>query len=404
MSCGAVRGWLHVDTESLSEAERLVLEDHLSGCESCRADRKLMVRVREVGAALPDASIGPRGHNRALAQARMQGRRTDARVTRPAVHWLAAIGIGATLATAAVVTVVVVRSDGAASPAPATDLASAPSEDLSPAPKVERQNLAPSPTVSAPAVAVVEGTLTHGDTVIPLNTEIPVDVPLRANSVVRLVSVSMTVVVATSSEIRRPTVERELWLHRGSADVTGDGSRIVTDAFSVEVRGEAAITTKRVTVRKGTARVFAPDGRVLASVAAPTSWQLADAPIGVKANAAELLEQARKAFNTRDFAAAERHADAALDATPTRAQTAEARTLLAECAQATGKLDDALARYEAIATRFADLPAGETALFAAARLQATRDRDAARELFERYLERYPSGRFVEDARRQLRAR
>lgn len=403
MSCGAVRGWLHVDTESLSEAERLVLEDHLSGCETCRADRKLMVRVHEIGASLPSASIGPRGHNRALAQARMQGRRTEARVTRPAVPWWASIGIGAVLATAAVVAYVMVRSDSADSSAPANDLASLPSEHVSPPPTVERQNVAPAPTASASEVAVTAGTLTQSDIVIPLNTEVPVDVLLSATSEVRLTAVSMSVVVAASSELRRPAVERELWLHRGSLDVTGDGSRIVTSAFVVEVRGEATITMKRVAVRKGTVRVFAPDGRVLAAqVTAPMSWQLSDTP-SAKQKAATLLEQARAEFNARDFAAAERHADAALDATPTRTQAAEARTLLAECAQATGKPDDALARYEAIATRFADLPAGETALFAAARLQSTRDRDGARKTFERYLERYPAGRFAEDARRQLRA-
>jgi TolA-binding protein len=130
----------------------------------------------------------------------------------------------------------------------------------------------------------------------------------------------------------------------------------------------------------------------------------APAAPAARPSAARLLAQAREAFARLDHAGAERHADAALDAGPTRAQAAEARTLLAECAHATGRLDDALSRYEAIAARFGDLPAGETALFAAARLEASRGHAAAaRALFARYLDRYPAGRFADDARRHAHA-
>jgi TolA-binding protein len=119
-------------------------------------------------------------------------------------------------------------------------------------------------------------------------------------------------------------------------------------------------------------------------------------------SAAALLAQAREAFTARDYRRAERLADAALDASPRRAQAAEARTITAESAHAQGRLNDALGRYEAIASRFADLPAGETALFSAARLEANRGHgDAARTLFERYLDRFPSGRFVADTKREL---
>jgi tetratricopeptide (TPR) repeat protein len=111
------------------------------------------------------------------------------------------------------------------------------------------------------------------------------------------------------------------------------------------------------------------------------------------------VDRARASYAAGDHRSAERHANAALDASPTRGQEAEARTIFADCARAAGRLDDAVTRYEAIATKFADLPAGETALFAAARLEASRGRaDAARVLVARYLTRYPAGRFVEDAR------
>jgi TolA-binding protein len=170
-------------------------------------------------------------------------------------------------------------------------------------------------------------------------------------------------------------------------------------APAVEPTAPAAPTAVEPTASAGlpppAVKPAAPAGRTApAAPAAPP----------VKPSAARLLAQAREAFTRLDHAAAERHADAALDAGPTRAQAAEARTLLAECAHAAGRLDDALSRYEAIAARFGDLPAGETALFAAARLEARRGRtDAARALFTRYLDRYPSGRFADDARRHARA-
>lgn len=254
-------------------------------------------------------------------------------------------------------------------------------------------------------VAVVDGTLMQGKTALPLASELPDDATLRAATSVRVVAGSMTVVVASSSYIRRSSIERELVLERGSVDVTADAGRIVTAAFTVEVDGDASITPGRITVRRGSVRVLAPDGRVLvATLVAPAAWQPADSQAAPKPSAAALLHAARAAFTARDYAKAARSADAALDASPTRAQTAEARTMLAECALANGTVNDAIARYEAIAASFADLAAGEMALFAAARLQSSRDREAAHDLFERYLDRYPSGRFAADARRQLRTR
>jgi hypothetical protein len=118
--------------------------------------------------------------------------------------------------------------------------------------------------------------------------------------------------------------------------------------------------------------------------------------------AAAWLVRARRQFAARDYRKAERSAAAALDAGPDRAETAEALMIAADCAQARGTLDDAAERYAAIAIRYADLDAGETALFAAARLETRRGRPAAaRLLLERYLDRYPSGRFAPDARREL---
>ena len=95
------------------------------------------------------------------------------------------------------------------------------------------------------------------------------------------------------------------------------------------------------------------------------------------------------------------HLDA-LDATKRIALVAEARIFLADVAQAAGALDRAVERYLAVATEFADLPAGESALYAVARIELRRSRTAAgRAVLVRYLARYPSGRYADDARRQL---
>ena len=75
---------------------------------------------------------------------------------------------------------------------------------------------------------------------------------------------------------------------------------------------------------------------------------------------------------------------------------------LAEVAHASGALDLAVERYLAIAARFGALPAGESALYAAARIELRRSRaSAARALLTRYLARYPAGRYADDARREL---
>ncbi len=74
---------------------------------------------------------------------------------------------------------------------------------------------------------------------------------------------------------------------------------------------------------------------------------------------------------------------------------------LAECAQAQGRIDQAVAAYAAVAERFGDLPAGETALFTAARTLADAARPAAASWLHRYLDRYPNGRFTVEAKERV---
>lgn len=118
---------------------------------------------------------------------------------------------------------------------------------------------------------------------------------------------------------------------------------------------------------------------------------------------AAVLARARTQLAAKQHAEAERTANSVLArADATLADEAEARTILADVAQARGQLELAKTRYLEVAAKFESLSAGESALYAAARVEARRGGDA-RALLERYLARYPRGRFVNDARRLLGA-
>jgi TolA-binding protein len=209
-------------------------------------------------------------------------------------------------------------------------------------------------------------------------------------------------------------------LERGRLDVetaAGGVARITTDRFEVELE-DASLTIEPAGVRvhRGAVRIVDLSGRAaVARIEAGGAWaplEPAPAPPRSPASrgarsgsgASSWLAQARARFGARDYAAAGRSIEAALAAAPSRAEAAEARTLLADVALASGDLPRALERYLAVAARFAELPAAESALYAAARIELRRARPAeARALLERYLARYPSGRYADDARRQLTA-
>ena len=128
------------------------------------------------------------------------------------------------------------------------------------------------------------------------------------------------------------------------------------------------------------------------------------APPRASPAAAALLESARSQLADGNVTAARRDIRAALAGRASRREAAEGQTLLAECALVSGDGAAAARAYLGVARRYADLPAGQNALFAAARLRAEAgSREEAVELFRRYLERYPSGRFAADARRRLTA-
>jgi TolA-binding protein len=118
---------------------------------------------------------------------------------------------------------------------------------------------------------------------------------------------------------------------------------------------------------------------------------------------AERLASARRSLAKGSAAEAEKLAQSVLGLHPSARDAAEARTLLAECAVARGNSGRAISLYLDVARAYSTLPAGDNALFAAARLSERSGGSArAHELFEQYLRQYPAGRFRHEAERHLR--
>jgi hypothetical protein len=118
-------------------------------------------------------------------------------------------------------------------------------------------------------------------------------------------------------------------------------------------------------------------------------------------NVSAILASARRELSAGRVERARAEVQRALGGNPTPAQTAEANSLLAECSLVAGDSKSAQAGYAKVARDNAGTPAGETAAYAAARLE--KDPKRARGLLEDYLRRYPNGRFRSEVRSRLSA-
>ncbi len=186
--------------------------------------------------------------------------------------------------------------------------------------------------------------------------------------------------------------------------------RVITPRFHVVVIGTSfAVTHRQVEVYKGRVKVLTPSGAVLAErLEAGSRWSMvpvgtrAVAPVKKVVDTAKLLRQARAALAKHQVGPAREHLKTAMAQRLSPAASAEAGTLLAEAALIEGKLAQATELYLRVAERYRNLSAGQNALYAAARLAAKRgSKPVARKLFKRYLERYPKGRFRQEAASNL---
>jgi hypothetical protein len=233
----------------------------------------------------------------------------------------------------------------------------------------------------------------------------------------------------SSSAATWDAARRTLTLHTGGAHLDvdptrGRGFRVATDHFVAHVMGTRFdVDQEHVRVTHGLVRVTSPDGtEPLAELGAGREWQRSSVlPHEVEPEPAAapdepappsragalgggaLLSQARHDLAQGHVEQAKRAIDAAQRQRLTREQAAEARSLIAECALVAGDHSTAASRYADVAERYADSPAGESALFAAARAEEKAGHpSAARDLFRKYVDRYPTGRFRKEVENRLR--
>ncbi|HUQ06564.1 MAG TPA: tetratricopeptide repeat protein [Kofleriaceae bacterium] len=407
-----MRDWLHRDVETLDDAARLLLDDHLATCARCRDDREQLRRVRQLGELLAVPPPGAREYNRAIARALLEGSPKPAEPAervRPRA-WIPMAAFAAVAAAAAIIAYVALRDRGAtASEQRAT--APTPAPDRAPGPDLDVRN----PDIATDLVD--EGVVLAGATTLAVGDAVPADALLRVETRARVRLGAARVVIIPNAELRWLPGERTVRLERGTIEVdspSGGVARVVAARFVVELTGPDADVTVEPTVvrvRRGSVTLFAPSSQtVLARVEAGGEWTLPDparTPASGSARTptvAELMTKARRQFAARQYAEAARTTEDALDRSPRRSDEAEARIFLGDIAQATGDLALAARRYTAVADTFAGEPAAESALYAVARIELRRGRTAAaRALLARYLDRHPAGRYADDVRRELDA-
>ena len=382
IGCGRARALLTARAAGLSASERGALHTHLQTCGDCREQARLLDEIILAVGALPSRT--PAARERTIERSLRQGLAQTPEPPSPFWKSRSARALGGVVLGGALAATVAFLIVG-------------------------RSERSPQPPVAAQPSVLPQ--------VTPLAAE-PRDLSAGAEVAVAHARVRAVRRASISWNEKAATVK----LDSGAIELDVDpalqrGFRVVTDAFVVEVLGTRfLVDASHVEVSRGAVRVLAPDGRVLVArlqmgetwsplEAAPATPEAAPEPRAGRpqpADVAEQLARARRDLANRQVARAEKEASSILAGARDRRQEAEARTLLAECAQARGKIDQAVAAYATVAERFGDLPAGETALFAAGRTLADAGRRvSAAHWLHRYLDRYPSGRFTVEAKERL---
>jgi hypothetical protein len=222
-----------------------------------------------------------------------------------------------------------------------------------------------------------------------------------------------SVLLDASTRVRFDAAETTLALDRGRIEVEVDASRgkpfsVTTQHFRVRVLGtHFVVTPDTVVVEHGRVEVLDLSGAVLArelgagaSFSYPRSAAASDTRTP-SVTARAWLARARAALSEGDTKTAREQVAHAEQSQPTRADQAEAGTLRAEAALHDRDVKGALRLYESVATRYAQLTAGEDAAFAAAQLAGRAAPEAERGLLTRYLTTYPRGRFAREANVRL---
>lgn len=412
----------------LSPAEGLRLEEHLGGCTRCRAHANLLDGLTRLAAEQP-VSLDAAARSRAISAALNAGSVARARLSlAPPRRGFVLLGA----ATAALALAVAVQRALTPAPAPVA---------VQPARAFDR--------VLSGQVEVAGGKQGAGE---------------RLNESAELFTTDGASVALAHAEVQLRAHTRARWnarartlaLPQGSALIEVDPARhesfrVETHAFVVTVLGTRfEVTQDAVHVLRGRVSVTPrADGRavdpiVLAAgspqadfelqpTAAEATPPLAEpAPVATAprpraqrgadkgsqppaaklprdddrevrdANPSALLEQARSQLAARDVTQARNTLRLAAPQLRESALRAQALSLEAECNLLERRFEAARDAYLRVARIFPTLPAAETALFAAARIEAEHGHSArARELLTRYLERYPSGSFAREAEHRI---
>jgi hypothetical protein len=396
----------------LSAAEALHLEEHLASCEPCNRDGRLLAGLRSVAHDI-DGTLAPHVRARVIASAfarvhadRTAGERGRTHASLRMAAVLAALA-GAAFALRTVLAPAATPLAPAATPQ-ATPVAASGDRVLAGVIEIDGRRLetgaalAPGAVLHASAGAHIA--VAHANVELRANTDVrwqaPQTLHLDAGSVVADVDPAphkpfvvqtarfAVMVLGTRFEVALDRVSVE----HGHVLVVGPDNATLAD-----LHGGESYTYEPPAAAPATATATAT-----ATKHAPERARAAKAP-AARPDAAALIERARTQLGAKQVGAARATIDAALGLAPEPRLRAEALTLRAECALVDGDPAQAIEAYLRVARAFAELPAGENALFAAARLEADRQRSAAGvQLLERYLERYPHGRFEREARARLR--
>jgi ferric-dicitrate binding protein FerR (iron transport regulator) len=377
----------------------LRLEEHLGGCDTCRARANLLNGLTRLAAHQPvrlDASARTRAITAALAS---DAARTRLSLQPPRRGFVL---LGAATALVA--------------------LAIAVQRALSPAP-------APEPVAALPTPAfdrVLSGQVDQH----AAGERLSESAELYTSKGASLALAHAQVELRADSGARWDARSRTLALQHGSAMLEVDPAkhqsfRVETAKFVVAVLGtrfevtETAVHVLRgrvsVTPRAGepivlTANTPQADFELRPTAAAqeppvaPTPQpRAAKTNSAAEArNASALLDRARSELAARDVAQARNTLELVAPQLHNSELRAQALSLEAECNMLERRFSAARDKYLQVARRFPQLPAAETALFAAARIEAEHgEATRAQALLTRYLERYPSGSFAREAQHRM---
>ncbi len=387
-------------------AERLELESHLAICARCSAEHAALAAVRALRAAEPEGLSAPArervrraalaGTTRAPAQARRR-------------FW--PVGLGATFALASLAVFLVGRRPSTEPRVVSGDVA------------IATASPATDGAVSVRSARGGEVRLGDAETSLGAGTAL---VWQRASRSVELREGSVTIDVEHRAgqhfQVRTPRFVVEVIGTRFTVDLAGvrtergtvrvlgtDGAAIgyVTAGRSWTLPAKTATATTTATTpaahtgQPGLAAPTAPSEAPPAPPPAPALALVSPSPARTSSDEGPArLAQARRALARGNAGEARRLVEPIFHLG--RELAVEARVIYAESFLVEGRYTDAVDGYETVVRDFPRTSQAESALYAVAQLESEHGRAAAaRAGLQRYLDRYPHGRFAREANDRL---